>query len=169
MHLFLTGERQIGKSTAITRALTGLPLQTGGFRTLFFEQDGERVLALRPYGAAGAPDAGSIVARHIEGHMVADPARFNVLGTAALAAASGVRLMLMDECGFLERDAEPFQRAVLTALAGHVPVLGVVRQGTGDWLERIRRHPNVTLLQLTMENREAIPQRIRAWIQEAVR
>ena len=71
-------------------------------------------------------------------------------------------LWVMDECGRLERDALAFQRAVLEKLEGDTPVLGVVREGFPGWTKSIASHPNVELITVTEDNRDALPELIRA-------
>ncbi len=67
------------------------------------------------------------------------------------------RLILMDECGYLERGALLFQDEVIRCLDSDTPVLGVVRLREGGWTERIRNHPRVKLLTVTEENRDNLP------------
>ena len=66
-------------------------------------------------------------------------------------------LILMDELGFLEAGAAGFRKAVLDVLAGPKPVLGVVRQGLGAWQDA----PLGELWEVTEENRDAVPDRLR--------
>ena len=42
-------------------------------------------------------------------------------------------MVILDELGFLEKDALEFRAAVLEALAGPKPVWGVLRLGGGCW------------------------------------
>jgi nucleoside-triphosphatase THEP1 len=72
----------------------------------------------------------------------------------------------MDEIGHMEKDSPLFLRAVFEALDGDIPVLAGVRYttGTGDYLERIRRHPRVRLYMLTEDNRDAVYDEIRTII-----
>ena len=66
-------------------------------------------------------------------------------------------LILMDELGFLEAEAGLFREAVLAALRGPKPVLGVVRQGLGVWGDA----PLGEVWEVTESDREEIPARLR--------
>jgi Predicted nucleotide kinase len=162
MHLFLTGAKQVGKSTAIMKALAHTALTPGGFRTAWVHP--QETLGLCPFSQVALTDAQVVAWRH-DGHMQADVERFDVLGTATLAAGDE-DIIVMDECGFLEQDALLFQKAVLNRLDGGIPVLGVVRQGAGGWTEQILNHPKVKMLQVTQENRDSSIGVILAWIEE---
>ena len=54
-------------------------------------------------------------------------------------------------------DALAFQRAVLEKLEGDTPVLGVVREGFPGWTKAIVTHPNVELITVTEDKRDALP------------
>jgi Predicted nucleotide kinase len=159
MHLFLTGDRQIGKSTAIKKALEHTALHAGGFCTYWLQE--RETLALKSYSKGN----GQVVARRANGHMQADAAAFNKTGVTLLADAK-CDVIVMDECGFLEEDARLFRQAVLSKLDGDIPVLGVVRQRAGGWTEQIICHPKVHLLHVTKENRDSVPDMILTWLEE---
>lgn len=169
MHIVLTGSIQVGKSTALRKALQALNMPICGFETRFADargREGSRLLMQR----AGAPpenEAESTVARFMEGRMVAFPERFDAIGCALLNNPNPTaRLILMDECGYLEKDALGFRQAVLRALDGKRPVLGVVRQGAGGWTGQILQHPKVRLLTVTEQNRAFVPERIIRHVRE---
>ena len=93
-----------------------------------------------------------------------DPRRFDDLGCAALADTAGCGLLVMDELGPHEAEAVRFQAAVFRALEGDIPILGVLQQAESEFLHRIARHPQVTVLTVTEENRDALlPELLRWW------
>jgi nucleoside-triphosphatase THEP1 len=69
------------------------------------------------------------------GNLCPHPEGFETVGVEAVlsplrdAPAGAVRLMVMDELGFLERDSPRFQDAVFKALRSPLPVLGTLK----DW------------------------------------
>jgi len=75
-----------------------------------------------------------------------------------LAQSKGADLIVMDELGNLERDAQSFRKAVLGTLAGTVPVIGALRTGDIPWHTDIKRSPLVTLFDVHKGNRDALPQ-----------
>lgn len=164
MHIFLTGAVGCGKSTVIDRALARTTLAVGGFRTGFGPDraSGERSLYL--WGAWEAPvrDAHHTVAHFQAGVPCPLPGRFDALGTACLARPA--ELIIMDECGRLERDAPCFQAAVLEKLDGDTPILGAVRQGLPGWTKAIAAHPKVKIVEVTLENRNLLPDQIHGFL-----
>lgn len=85
-------------------------------------------------------------------------ARFEKLGCAALKDRD-FDLILMDELGPTEVKAQRFQQAVLDILDGEVPVVGVIQKAESEFLDRIRNHPNVDMIEVTLENRDALAKR----------
>ncbi len=162
MTIFLTGERGVGKSTVLRRALAGFGHGVGGFMTDFGETryENAKTLWLLPWGQKPDYSAGEVCARLGPGGRQAFPEVFDGLGAALLRSAledPACGLILMDELGFLEGEAGRFRSAVLAALKGPKPVLGVVRQGLGVWSDA----PLGEVWTVTEENREAIPALLR--------
>lgn len=158
MHFFLTGEIGIGKSTVVDRVLEQISTPVGGFRTGFGPDRGaaRRSLYLWPAWEKACYDEAHAVACFHETGVIPLPRRFSALGTAALSRADAA-LVIMDECGRLEEEALPFQRAILERLNRPIPVLGVVREGFPGWTKAIAHHPEVKLLTVTEENRDDLP------------
>ena len=162
MTILLTGERGAGKSTALRRALCGCGLNIGGFMTDFGDtRYGEnKKLWLLPWSKTPDFSAGQVCALLGPGGRQVFPEVFDGLGAELLRRAAGDEacgLILMDELGFLEAGAAGFRKAVLDVLAGPKPVLGVVRQGLGAWQDA----PLGELWEVTEENRDAVPDRLR--------
>lgn len=159
MHVFLTGPSGVGKSTALDRTLALLGVRPGGFRTAF-APDRSR-LCLWP--AWEEPDWSEThtVARMVEGRLTGDPAAFDRLGTAILAESrSWAGLLVLDELGWLEREAAAFRRAVWDSVAGEIPVLGVIKpapQRTATWLEELAQAPGGAVVTVDPVNRDSLP------------
>jgi nucleoside-triphosphatase THEP1 len=66
----------------------------------------------------------------------------------------------MDELGFIESAASAFQNAVFAVLDGSVPVLGVIRKGSTPFLEKVKAHGNVSVVEVDTANRDKLP----AWL-----
>lgn len=159
-HLFLTGPKRIGKSTVIDKLLSSGSAMLGGFRTLRTDSvlhDRFSVHMLRP-GEYPTKENLLFVCGEPSEETVA---RFDTLGCAALTQIDGAQLLLMDELGPNEAKALHFQRAVLTALDGDTPILGVLQQADSPFLRQIAAHKAVTVMEVTLENRDALPQILR--------
>jgi nucleoside-triphosphatase len=161
MKIFLTGEIQIGKSTVINKTLALLKITPGGFRT-YFGPDREAPDRLLYLNAASEPktyhdqNAIAVFAKDKPPYVLTE--KFNTYGAELVRSASeNASLILMDECGSLEKDALQFQNEILKTLAGETPVLGVVKPVSGGWTDFIRRHRQVKLITVTEDNRNSLP------------
>ena len=163
MHIFLQGPKRIGKSTVIRRTLDILmdeaPLELGGFFTWNGGKDDPHVY-MRP---ASALSEGEIIRlasfNAINGGLKADVDAFEVDGVRILrdSKRADMNLIIMDELGFLEKDAPLFRQAALDVLDEDIPVLGVLRLGGVEWHEAIKRNPRVTLYDVDEKNRDNLP------------
>ena len=151
--LFLTGALHVGKSTCVDKVLLPLAGDAAGFRT-WFQGEARDVLMLSNINHSDA----QVVARLIRGGGRAVSTEvFNTHGTALLRAAQGARLVVMDELGRLEQEALGFQAQVLKTLDAPSPVLGVLRHNAHGWLDAVRLHPRVRVIEVTLDNRDTIP------------
>lgn len=163
MHVFLTGEIQVGKSTAIRRWLEARPeLRLGGFRTVWRYRRGAEENSLHIVPAAGnapltADNRIGIRGGSPPGRRAQDfPEVFDRVGVPLLENSGGWDLILMDEIGIGENNAPRFRQAVLDCLNGDVPVLGVVKAKPGVLTDAVRAHPKTRIITVTVENRGAV-------------
>ena len=170
--LFLTGERGVGKSTLINRFTQTLDFDPYGFQTLpsKTEKSGRDTLIIRPYSADlpydrdPAPGRGNVAVvasrgKHGQIRNVNIDA-FEKTGAEilriSLAASGSPRLIIMDELGFMESEAYIFQSEVFRCLDGRTPVLGLLRAASTPFLDGIRVHDDVVIIEVTVKNREQI-------------
>ena len=109
-HLFLTGEKGVGKSTLLQRALGGCQGRVGGFRTLrtdAFLQGGWSVHLFGPEEDP-VPSADNLL--FVCGGPQEDtPGLFDRLGCRALQRSAGCSLLVLDELGPHEARAAAFR------------------------------------------------------------
>lgn len=165
-HLFLTGEKGVGKSTLIKRFLERAEREgtVGGFLTVKSQTvfPGQASIHLLPLGRPLLPSFDNFLT--FCGKQDRETAaRFNSLGCAALSHAGDVSLLLMDELGPHEAKAMLFREKVAGLLDGPVPVLGVLQKADSPFLSEIRSHPAVKVLEITYENRAALTARPPVW------
>ncbi|AFQ43829.1 nucleoside-triphosphatase [Desulfosporosinus meridiei] len=164
MHIFLTGEIQIGKSTVINKTLDLLQITPQGFRT-YFGPDRTQADRLLYLDSAAKPqtfnEEKAVVHFRAERPPEVLVKRFDGFGAQLIRRAradSESALILMDECGSLESGAQVFQQEILAALDGNKPILGVVKLTSRGWTDQIREHAQVALLTVTRENRDRLPE-----------
>ena len=164
MHIFLTGRTQIGKSTLIKNYIAAKGLTPCGFASIWGTpaEDGGRRLYLHPYGKIGENTEENLLARFLPDSPSATRFSkvFDTLGAELLKPCAGADVLVMDELGFLESDSPVFQAAVLSALDGPLPVLGVIKPRSTPFLDAVRTHPNVKVLEVTPETRDDLLQQL---------
>lgn len=158
MHLFLTGEKGVGKSTLVASLCDAWGRPAGGFRTVrarnvLPERTSVHLLNVR---SGEKPGRENLLFLPHRSTPEGTAAGFDRLGTAALEPDPDVRLILMDELGPNEGAAERFQRAVFRTLDGSVPVLGVLQQADSGFLGAIAARPDVRVVTVTAENRNRL-------------
>lgn len=163
MHIFLTGDVQVGKSTIIKKTLAALQLQgVGGFRSVSVPDlpDGAMSVYLIPAGDEHPMmgDWNRVGIRKGCGRGIEKiPEAFERAGVQALVDAENMPLILMDEVGRMESATAQFSERILELLNGTTPILGVIQKIADTKLTNaIRQHPNVRVLTVTKENREEL-------------
>lgn len=161
MHIFLTGEIQVGKSTVIAEALKLVNISYGGFKTYFGpdRSSEDRLLYMN-----AAEEQKIFTKENGIVHFKKDSLpeimteKFEIRGVELIRSAkANAHLIVMDECGNLEQDAFEFQNEIIKTLDSKKPVLGVIKLASTGWTDRIRKHPRVKLITVTLENRNELP------------
>ena len=158
-HLFLTGPKQIGKSTVLRGLLQNRDAKIGGFRTVRLPlEDGASIHMVAP-GETEFTDANRIFSRR-KGVLQIDPGDFDRIGCGLLTGSNDCDLVLMDELGPNEANSGNFRQSVLDALDGEIPVYGVLQVADSDFLDTVASHPDVQVITVTEENRSALPRQL---------
>jgi nucleoside-triphosphatase len=161
-HVFLTGPVHCGKSTLIDSVLSQLGrVNLGGFRTICVPSALPKALAevyIVPAAAARPVlDRDNLIGIRWGDHLATAFAQaFETGGLALLRNSGGAQLLLMDELGMMEGNAPRFLAAVASALDGDIPVLGVIKQQSHPFLNSVRDHPRVRLLEVDIKNRDQL-------------
>ncbi|MDR1217009.1 MAG: nucleoside-triphosphatase [Oscillospiraceae bacterium] len=156
-HIFLTGEIQVGKSTAIRKFLDNTSVGADGFLTHILRERGSRELAVARFDTErGETDwRQAAVTSPLRSAALRD--LFDSHGAAIVNASGGRQIVIMDELGALEEDSPAFKSAVVNKLDGQTPVLGVIKKAESAFLDSLCRRPDVELITVTPENRDDIP------------
>ncbi|MHB8276997.1 MAG: nucleoside-triphosphatase [Candidatus Humimicrobiaceae bacterium] len=158
MNLFLTGEVQTGKSTAIKKMLEIIREPYGGFLTVCSESIGFK------FGVYICPANGPIyleeqncVARCKIGEKPKQhPYVFNTIGVELLKSTHE-HIIVMDELGFLENDALLFKKTVQKKLDCQSIVIGVIKKMQVPWLSDIQKRKDTIVIEVTLQNRDEVP------------
>jgi nucleoside-triphosphatase len=77
------------------------------------------------------------------------------VGVAALRRAiTEADLVVVDEIGKMELFSQGFRQAVAEAIEGDKPVLGTVMASPEPWVDALKALSQVTVLEVTQDNRE---------------
>jgi len=155
--VLLTGRPGVGKTTLIRKWTSAHQGRCGGFYTQELRESGTRVgfeivsldgqrALLAHVQRRGAPRVGKYGVYVEQVEAVAVPAI-----ERAIAEADDV---IIDEIGKMELLCEAFRVAVQKAVDSPKSVLGTVMQHGDRWVEALKRHPDVTVVTVTMQNRE---------------
>ena len=153
MNLILTGERQIGKSTALCRFLSGYAGSITGFRTVFNQRNIPENRHLLLYPLPDGDTEAAVVWQN--GRPEVNLSVFNRMVPPLLAQSAD--LLVMDELGKFEVNAVQMRRAVESAFNAERNVLAVVRLDAPSWMGALMQRRDVTVLTVTAENRDRIP------------
>ncbi len=161
-HIFLTGEKQVGKSTLWRKALAQSGIAPGGFQTLEYLVNGcFRGYRLHSLGRTPA-ELGNDVPISVflrRGLHLAVPGSFDSFGTELLRLAlEDGGYVLMDELGTFEQDAPAFRQAVVDCLDSDCHVLGVLQRADSPFLDEILNRADVLVFTVTQENRNDLVQ-----------
>ncbi len=157
-HIIIAGKRHVGKTTLVNRLLENNDAPLYGFRTAAGKsmQKGCRSFFIHP---AAASERFETEENHIgDGNGISKagyPDAFDNYGVKCLEAEPG-GIIVMDELGFMEKDAKKFCARVLELLDGDIPVLATAKSGHNDieFLNKLLDHPNADVYEITPENRD---------------
>jgi nucleoside-triphosphatase len=164
-HIFLTGEIQVGKSTIINRAIKQLNIHAGGFKTVAgsFMDDGSSNVHILDYNEPleNCNENNRVARRFLENGMRSFEIftrTFDRIGSELLKPeiTSKYQLVVMDELGFMESEAFEFQKAVLNCLDGDVPVIGVIKPKQSAFLDNVRSHDKIKLIEVEKSTRDHV-------------
>lgn len=155
MNVLLTGNIQVGKSTAIRKFLENFDGSAGGFRTY----KSGKSLMIAPY----SDGVGKVCVIFEErGKRVLNDV-FDGYGTELVLNSTG-DLLIFDELGRFELCSDNFTNAILRRFDGDTPILGVIKPEHNVFLDKIRSKGNLALITVTPENRDSVPDLIKEYL-----
>jgi molybdopterin-guanine dinucleotide biosynthesis protein MobB len=161
-HIFLTGRKQVGKSTALKKVIEQLQESVEGYQTLPYEINGQTkgfyLHNLKPMDEYENDSPVCIRVGQQKNQSI--PETYETLGVEILKNVDKNAVILLDEIGKLENRAFEFQQEVFRCLNTSRQVLGVLQRTNGVLVEAISKRSDVVVLTVTEENRDEMPERI---------
>lgn len=170
--LLLTGRPGVGKTTAIRAAIARLGGGAGGFYTVEIRDEGRRTGFRLVTLGTGPPRAGILASvdsssRYRVGRYGVHIDDLESIGVEAILYALDVphlKVIAIDEIGKMELFSSRFRSAVMASLYSPKPVVATMMSGRDPWLDTIKARPDVTQVEVTRANREAVPAQILQWL-----
>ena len=162
MHLLITGEVGVGKTTLIKKLLEKIPEdKLYGFYTQKISPDGKwgktGDIYIFPAPYEEDPKKTHCVAEILGNHQFnLHMEAFEKYGVSLLENIPDGSYVLMDELGFLESKASKFCQKVIELLDRKVCVIGVIKPTHTEFLDKIRSHEKVALYHITEDNRDQL-------------
>jgi len=176
MKLLLTGPPRSGKSLLVRRLAEEYPGAAGGMLVAeICGADRRRCGFALQAVWCGPGQPLQVVERavlaHVEesfpwraGRYRVNPAALHLAVRALDGAMHEGGLVIIDEIGPLQILSPEFRDAVLRSLVGPCPVLGTVAQGQDPFLDAVRAHPGVRLLEVNRVNRNHLAEGLKRWM-----
>ena len=164
----LTGKPGTGKTSLIKQAIAGLGGKAGGFYTEEIRRggvrEGFRLVTL---------DGQEAILAHINIHSPHRVGKYGVdidsldrAGVSALnQAAEEGDLIVVDEIGRMELFSANFREAVWQIITSGKKVLGTIMFKANPWADRIKRQPQVNVVEVTRANRHQVLEELLVWLE----
>jgi nucleoside-triphosphatase len=169
--LLLTGRPGAGKTTVVQTVVANLGARAGGFYTEEVREQkrrtGFRIVTLDGQTGVLASTSGS--SPHRVGKYRVHVDDLECIGVEALRRAlqePSVTVLVVDEIGKMELFSAAFREMVQRTLESPKPLLATVLTGSQPWVNGLKARPDVTVIEVTTENRQAMPDRILRWLHE---
>lgn len=149
MKIFLTGQKQIGKSTCIRTFLEKSRIQACGFQTLPVYENGHRIgFCMHALVKVGDNDKQFSIQHETYNEVI--PGVFDNFGCLVLEKSMGYpdRILILDEIGILEREEAAYLDLLKRAVHTHKNVLGVLKKKEAAHNAWMWEDPEIQILDL---------------------
>ena len=164
-NILLTGIPGIGKTTVIEKVVSQLGGEdlVSGFYTSEIREGGSRLgFKIKTIdGKEGTLSHIRIKAATRVGRYGVDVRKFEELVLPLLNGNLKLKkLVVIDEIGKMECFSDKFKEAVMRALDSPIFVLGTIALKGGGFISEVKSRPDVTIIQVTEKNRDALPEQL---------
>ncbi len=163
--LLLYGSPGVGKTTLVSKVIERLgSRRCAGFITCE-QREGDRRKGFELVtlgGRRGLLARVGLDSTHQVGRYGVDLEALERVGIRAIEEGlqKGRIIIIIDEIGRMELFSKPFRRVVYKALEAPNPLLGTIMERSDGYADGIKARPDVTLLEVTLDNRDDLVDRI---------
>lgn len=176
VNIFLTGVKQVGKTTILNEILQDPSHSFSGFKMEWIKEAGSKQgLCICPvnsnsrYSNKYFSQTDRQVGVYFDNKTHPIIEGFENFGVKILLeslepAVNGNihdAVIIMDELGTLESNAPDFKRAVINCLDSEIPVLGILKATSCEFLDAIRERNDVCVIVVTVESRQFVADKVR--------
>lgn len=168
-NFLITGPPRCGKTTLILRIIqdSSLSDKVGGFITEEMREKGERVgfkIVSLPDNEEGLLARKGFSSPFRVGKYGVHLEDLENTGCAAIEdALRSEKAVVVDEIGKMELFSEKFKNTLLKALDSPLKVLASVMERKNEFVDRIKRRPDVTVVRLDRGNFEVVFREVQNW------
>ena len=163
----LSGKPGAGKTTLIREVVARLTISAGGFYTEELRVGGVRqgfkIITLN--GQEAVLSHINISSSCIVSKYGVDISNLEKVGVAAIQQAiKDSDLVVIDEIGKMELLSSEFREAVLKAIDSGKKVLGTILLPPHPFADRIKKHPQVKVIEVNRANHDQVLRQILSWL-----
>lgn len=168
-HILIVGRNGVGKSTLIRALLEMIPAPIGGVITKKEDPqpDGFCPVYIHSYGAPKRYGSENRIGLCRRGNSIAFPDAFDRFAASEAFPKGGV--IVFDELGFLESNAQVFMASVLKTLDNAPLVIAAVRDKETPFLDAVRSHPRADVYRIDPENRDRLRETLLSEMPDRIR
>lgn len=145
--VFLTGEKNVGKSFCINEIIKECQLSTCGFQTLpFYEQGIRKGFYLHAFIDVEENDQRFSIQYDTYNEVI--PGIFDTFGTEILRKSRQLpsHVLILDEIGRLEKDEQLFLSELKKSIAEKRDIFGVLKKCEIQYIQEIKMRDDVVIL-----------------------
>lgn len=162
----IVAPKRTGKTTLVNKLLACTSKKVCGYQTSKLlektNEDGLCPLYIYPVGKKIIEDDEHCVGIVGRGRHDANNDVFNTTAVKLITASSDDELIIMDEVGFVEANAEVFKQKVFEVLKSKNPVLIMLKNKENvEFLEDIKKASGIELIEMNISNRDEVFERIK--------
>ncbi|MGI5901154.1 MAG: nucleoside-triphosphatase [Desulfitobacteriia bacterium] len=180
-NFIITGQRRTGKSSLIKEYIDTYRQEISGLFVQRIYDDEKKVNAYRLVDYASKeeyildiPERPGLKMDNIflkteeKGVSYTNPEIFETTGKDILEKSLAFKkyLVVIDEIGSVEEDAELYKKAVRDVLDARIPVLGIIQNIKTPFIDEIRNRPDVEILNLDEISREKAEKQVYEFLRE---